>query len=216
MVGLLKRAPESNKREFYRRHLPHWQPTGAPLFITWRLHGSLPKTAIEQLEREKRWEAQVLSRCANPDEAQKASVESVRRRFRLVEKALDSAASGPLWLNNAAIADIVVQSLRDSSEKLHLYDLLSYCVMPNHVHVLIDPKADLERITKSIKGFTARKANRILNREGEPFWQDESFDRWMRNDGELLRTIRYIENNPVKSGLAANPEDWPWSSAAPR
>jgi hypothetical protein len=63
-----------------------------------------------------------------------------------------------------------------------------------------------------IKTFTAREANRILNRV-DPFWQRESFDRWARTEDEFNRMIRYIEENPVVAGLCDKIEDWPWSSA---
>jgi REP element-mobilizing transposase RayT len=85
--------------------------------------------------------------------------------------------------------------------------------MPNHVHVALLPKVSVPRITKSIKGFTARQANALLGRTGERFWQDEVFDRWVRNEGELQKIIAYIERNPVRAGLAAGIEEWHWSSA---
>jgi len=84
--------------------------------------------------------------------------------------------------------------------------------MPNHVHILIRPSADLSRITKAIKNFSAREANAILGRSGQPFWQDESFDRWVRNQEELQKIIRYIEENPVNAGLVVRSQDWRWSS----
>ena len=64
-----------------------------------------------------------------------------------------------------------------------------------------------------LKGSTARQANLILGRTGEAFWQDESFDHRVRDEVELDRIVRYVEHNPVSAGLAANPRDWPWSSA---
>jgi REP element-mobilizing transposase RayT len=70
------------------------------------------------------------------------------------------------------------------------------------------------KITKSIKGFTAREANRILRRTGERFWQDESYDHWIRNENEWNRIVRYTELNPVAAGLVETPEQWPWSSAS--
>jgi REP element-mobilizing transposase RayT len=90
--------------------------------------------------------------------------------------------------------------------------------MANHVHVFLKPKsnATLASITKNLKGFTAREANRHLERTGERFWQDESFDHWCRDRTEFFRIVRYIENNPVKAGLVELAEDWPWSSAAER
>jgi putative DNA methylase len=74
----------------------------------------------------------------------------------------------------------------------------------------------LSQITRSLKGSTAREANKLLDRTGQPFWQDESYDHWARDDDEFSRIIAYIENNPVKAGLVLKPEDWQWSSAAER
>jgi putative transposase len=48
---------------------------------------------------------------------------------------------------------------------------------------------------------------------GEPFWQDESYDHWVRSERERNSIIRYIHFNPVSAGLVAEPEEWPWSSA---
>ncbi len=69
-------------------------------------------------------------------------------------------------------------------------------------------------VTRAIKSYSARKANHILGRTGEPFWQDESYDHWIRKDDEINRIIRYIEWNPVRASLVERIEDWPWSSAS--
>jgi len=66
----------------------------------------------------------------------------------------------------------------------------------------------------SPKGTTAREANRVLGRTGEPFWQKESYDHWVRDGDELEKIRAYIESNPVKAGLARNPKDFAWSSAS--
>ncbi len=66
---------------------------------------------------------------------------------------------------------------------------------------------------KSLKGATAREANRLLGRTGEPFWQKESYDHWVRSQREFEKIRAYIESNPVKAGLVQEPEDYPWSSA---
>src|SRR5471030_1612743 len=63
------------------------------------------------------------------------------------------------------------------------------------------------------QGRTSRVANRILGRAGTPFWQDESFDHWVRSAEELQDLIAYVENNPVKAGLVETAEEWEWSSA---
>ena len=94
------------------------------------------------------------------------------------------------------------------------YELHRYVVMPNRMHVLVTPQAEPRQLMKSLKGATARAANLLLGRTGMAFWQDESFDRWMRDDPEFQKTAAYIERNPVSARLVERPEDWPWSSAA--
>jgi putative transposase len=74
----------------------------------------------------------------------------------------------------------------------------------------------LKKITQYLKGNSAREANNILGRTGQSFWQEESYDHWARDEDEFYRIIAYIENNPVKAGLASLPEGWAWSSAAER
>jgi REP element-mobilizing transposase RayT len=73
--------------------------------------------------------------------------------------------------------------------------------MPNHVHLLILPLVSVALLMRWLKGSTARGANRILGRTGQPFWQDESFDHYLRAANRLDRTIAYIEQNPVSAGL---------------
>lgn len=86
--------------------------------------------------------------------------------------------------------------------------------MTNHVHVLAEPLAPLFKITHRIKGAAAYRANLILARTHKRFWQDESFDHWVRNPAEWEKIRGYIEGNPVAAGLVTRPENWPWSSAS--
>jgi putative transposase len=85
--------------------------------------------------------------------------------------------------------------------------------MPNHVHVLWTPQVSLPILVRQVKGPTALSANRVLGRTGKPFWQEEYFDRVVRTDTEFSQIQRYIEWNPVKAALVANPEEFRWSSA---
>ena len=177
---------------YYTRNLPHWLPEGAQVFLTWRLDGSLP--------------ANVVARSRNDAGAP-------GRQFARTERLLEKNPNGPLWLLNQRVAECVEAAMLRGQSKLGQYRILAYVVMPNHVHLLIAPNVTLRRITNGLKGVTARDANRILKRTGKRFWQDESFDRWVRNDAERIRIIAYIENNPVKANLTKRPEDWLWSSA---
>jgi REP element-mobilizing transposase RayT len=129
-----------------------------------------------------------------------------------MDRYLDTTREGPMYLRQARIAQIVADSLRRGVE-LGQYALRAYAVMANHVHVLLWPKVPPSRLLQSLKGFTAREANRVLGRTGEAFWQAESYDHWVRDDAELARIAAYIENNPVTAGLTARAEDYPWSSA---
>ncbi|MEP6539350.1 MAG: transposase, partial [Bryobacteraceae bacterium] len=90
----------------------------------------------------------------------------------------------------------------------------AFAVMSNHVHLLVTPKVPLPKLTQSLKGITAKRANVILGRTGEPFWQEETFDRNVRNQDEFERIRFYVENNPVRAGLVREAREYRWSSAA--
>jgi putative transposase len=134
------------------------------------------------------------------------------KRFREYDLELDKASSGPLWLKEPRIASVVVESIKAVAER-GLCRPHAWVVMPNHVHLLIAPKAPMAAITKAIKGSTARQANRLLGRTGEYFWQDESFDHWIRDEAEFEKVKKYIERNPVAAGLVGEDSKWIWSSA---
>jgi len=108
---------------------------------------------------------------------------------------------------------LVVESLHYASGNLGYCELDAFVLMANHVHVLVLPLVAPSKLFQSIKGFTAFKANKLLGRTGEPFWENESYDHWVRDAAELERIRRYIEGNPVRAGLVAKPEDYRWSSA---
>jgi REP element-mobilizing transposase RayT len=186
---------------FYQRNLPHWQPEGVSIFLTWRLYGSLP-ASLKSTAR---------SGCATKTPQTK---NTAGRAFNLLDAVLDKATTGPLWLKDPRIAACVVGAIHRGQSVLGQYTLHSFVVMPNHVHLLITPSILIRRITNGLKGVTARDANCILGRKGKHFWQDESFDHWVRTSVGFNRIRSYIEGNPVSVGLASKPEDWPWSSAA--
>lgn len=201
---------------FYRRNLPHWHPEGKAILLTWRLYGSLPKVSLRGTATPGCAEKAGTRKSAGATSARAAI--QVRqdtdwgRRFRMVDAQLDRASRGPLWLRDPEIAGYVEEAIIRGAELGH-YNLHAYVVMPNHVHVLFEPCLPLARITRGLKGVSARDANATLSRVGKPFWQDESFDHWVRNEGEFERIRSYIERNPVAAGLVKKPEDWPWSSA---
>jgi len=133
-----------------------------------------------------------------------------------LDKLLDLERDGALYLRMPEIASLTVDAFFHGAEKMQLYELHAFVIMPNHVHILITPHVELAKLTHSIKRFTAREANRILGLTGKRFWQDESYDRLVRDHSEFQRIQRYIENNPVRAGLVATPEEYRWSSAGRR
>ncbi len=214
---------------FYKGNLPHWQPPGATFFITWRLCDSLPRSALEQIEATRQLLEREVARAVETDEERK--IRHFKKLFALYDGLLDKAEGGRPWLKDEKIAAVVENALL--RRYANLYTLWAYVVMPNHVHVFLRPKliartevratdndwqeyAPLKKITQYLKGNSAREANNILGRTGQSFWQEESYDHWARDEDEFYRIIAYIENNPVKAGLAPLPEGWPWSSAAER
>jgi REP element-mobilizing transposase RayT len=99
------------------------------------------------------------------------------------------------------------------ARELGYFSLHAFVIMLNHVHLLMTPKRPLDRIINGIKGSTANAANTILGRKGKPFWQDESFDHWVRSEKEFGSIFRYIGHNPVSAGLVTRADHWIWSSA---
>jgi putative transposase len=192
------------------------------------LYGSLPENVIEQLKEAQKLVAREIERASGPAEKiAELKLNQHKKLFAKIDAILDKASIGPRWLGETEVAALVEETLlRRYAE---LYRLWAYVVMVNHLHLLLRPKlmgvpkqssidsfVPLSSITKRIKGYTAREANRILQRTGKSFWQQESFDHWPRDEDEFFRIIAYIENNPVKAGLVRRPEEWKWSFAAER
>jgi REP element-mobilizing transposase RayT len=185
-----------------RGRLPHWEKEAGLYFVTFHLADSLPKPVLEKvsaryrvLENAKRTGANLL-----PD--QKALVEeySIKR----IEEYFDRGI-GACPLRDPRIGELVADALRFWHGKR--YRLVAWCVMPNHVHVILClfPGRLLADVVRSWKSYTARTANRILGRVGT-FWQREYYDRLIREDGEFDRAIEYVLSNPERAGLVG----WKW------
>ncbi|MCB9275444.1 MAG: hypothetical protein H6564_15475 [Lewinellaceae bacterium] len=205
-------------KTYYRLSLPHLQPTCAPFFVTFRLHGSIPRIKLFQLRQE--FEESVARIRAEGSSIQNELIAGEQERcFIEYDKLLHTIQSGPHYLRQPEIAQMVKKELHRFDGVL--YDLICYCVMSNHVHILIDTAIQitedasqcefenmdfepLQNIMKRIKGPTAVYANRMLKRSGK-FWQRESYDRYVRNEIEARNTVAYILDNPVKAKLT---DDW--------
>jgi putative transposase len=173
----------------YQRKLPHFHPDDAWLFITWRLWGSMP---------------------TKPD---RAIHSTPGQAFAAQDRILDRRSTGPRWLLDPRIADLVAEAILIGERERRFYDLGAWSVMPNHAHLLILPAVPVQVLMRWLKGSTARSANRLLGRTGQQFWQRESWDHYLRSAVQIDRTAAYIEQNPVSAGLTTSADRWPWSSA---
>ena len=187
-------------RDWYSRdYLPHFDHPGLIQAITFRLADALPAEKLRRWEQELAHETELVR-----------AVEKKRRMEAWID-----AGHGECWLGEEGAAQIVQDAL------LHFdgarYRLLAWCLMPNHVHVLIETQEGwpLGGIVHSWKTWTARKINDHLGRTGV-VWQREYHDRYIRDAEHLANVTRYIEQNPVEAGLCADATAWRWSSACGR
>lgn len=167
-----------------RGYLPHVKREGAFYFVTFRLADSLPKSVLFEFKRQHAERLRQLTKITPENR------ESVDREYqRQVERYLDRG-TGKCQLRIPEVAGMVAEALHHFDEQQYLLD--DWVIMPNHVHLILWPMPGhtLSDILRSRKRHTAREANRLLGRTGEAFWQDESYDHWIRSDEEKARIRR--------------------------
>jgi putative transposase len=170
-----------------RGYLPHFDSPEKPQHVVFRTADSLPAEVLAEL----------------PSDA--------GARVRAIDRLLD-LGHGLGSLQDPANACLVESAIRHFEGVR--YELLAWCIMPDHVHVVIETFQDfsLSDVVRSWKTFTSRRVTRHPIRPGR-LWSADYFDRYMRNEEHLAQTIAYVEGNPVRAGLCVQPRDWPWSSA---
>jgi putative DNA methylase len=192
-------APKANPWRS-RGFLPHFEEPRLLQALTFRLHDAVPDLVVQDWRRELAWINHLSA--SDPRDVE------LRKRISRYE----DAGHGSCWLRDERIASLVENTL------LHFdgerYRLIAWCIMPNHVHGLIETWEGwtLAAVMHSWKSYTAHEANRILRRSGD-FWFREYHDRFIRDDRHFASAVEYIEANPTKAGLAATKEAWRWSSA---
>ena len=201
----------------YTRKLPHFQPTGETLFVTFRVAGSLPKEVVLRWKEERESAVAQLDKATGTTEAtrQQAIYHEQKRAFARFDALLDKATPTHHRLDQPVIADAIAGTLHWHHQQRNL-DLLCYCIMPNHVHLVavpLRPELPLHQIIKSVKTYSAKQVNAHLGRTGR-FWQREYYDHVVRNEKELRNIIAYVLENPVKAGLCETWEQWPYSYLA--
>ncbi len=85
-----------------------------------------------------------------------------------MDRLLDETRTGSFYLRQPAIADMIVEAIEYNGHVLRHYVLHAFVVMPNHVHLLVTPAGALPKLTKSLKGVRAKRANAILGLTGTP------------------------------------------------
>jgi 3-hydroxymyristoyl/3-hydroxydecanoyl-(acyl carrier protein) dehydratase/REP element-mobilizing transposase RayT len=186
-----------------RGYLPHWEREGAVYFVTFRLADALPEEARKRIDMERQLIVDTAER------AKRALSTAERDRLdHLYSHTVDellNAGHGECYFNDERCAKVVADALQYFDDDR--YNLHAWCVMPNHVHVVVRvlPGHDLDAVLHSWKSFTAKECNKILGRTGE-FWQRESFNRIVRDLAEFERRVRYTLDNPVVAGLRG----WKW------
>jgi REP element-mobilizing transposase RayT len=181
----------------YERQLPHWRQDGATYFVTYRLADSLPRSKLDELACFKaEWERQHPG--PRPDRALEDLARQVQER---IERWLDQGM-GSCLLKQAVLAAFVTSAMHHFDADR--YELGCFVVMPNHVHVIVRPLLseahELETIVGSWKKHSSRRINRQLRRTGD-LWQEESYDRIIRDEEHLWRAIQYIGSNPARARL---------------
>jgi putative transposase len=166
-----------------RGYLPHFDANTLVQHVVFRTANSLPND--------------ILERARQHDSAQSR---------RMIDAALDGGQSGNLF-KDPQFADLMQIGLRyfDGDR----YDLQAWCIMPNHVHVLLvtAPNVLLGQIVKTWKSQATRLINAKTISSG-PIFARDYFDRYIRNSLQMNRAIAYIEHNPINAGLCQTREDW--------
>ena len=178
----------------HRGYLPHLNRSNGIYFVTFRLAGTLPKSQVDKFKIEIHEENNYPMK----------EKQLTRKLSQRIDNYLDQS-HGMCHLKNPQIASLVANAIQYFDEDR--YRLFAWCVMPNHVHVLIKPNRgfELSSIMQSWKSYSAKEANKVLNSQGR-FWQREYYDHLVRNEDEFGRIARYVWGNPIKAGLV----NWKW------
>jgi putative transposase len=186
--------------EMYSRNLPHWRQEGATYFVTFHLADALPLSKKKELESLRR---DLEAKHPIPRN-EKAWTVYANEIFRLVEKWMD-AGSGECWFSQPVFAKELERAI------LHYnsirYDVGCFVIMANHCHLVIRPFSgvSLENELGSIKSTVSRFINQQTHANGN-LWEQESYDRIIRDEEHLYRVVQYIGSNPR---LASVPrQDW--------
>lgn len=178
--------------ESYSRNLPHWRQPGATYFVTFRLADALPQHVLDHLSR-------LREEFHRQPHNSAVQAEYEKKSRTILENSLDEG-HGSCVLKDPENVRIVRERFEHGLGTQHFQGC--GVIMPNHVHVALRPLEgfELEDILRAVKGFSARFINTRLGRRGS-LWQDESYDRIIRDEEHLYRVMQYIGRNPERCGI---------------
>lgn len=189
----------------YERHLPHWRLPGTCYLITFRLNDSIPADVLQEMRDQLTgWKHRLLEAAAKhggrlPVEEHLAWEEFQRGHLLKLESLLDEG-HGECLLRDENYRDLVSATLHHFEGQR--CEMMAFVIMPNHVHALCRPLAehDLEKLTGSWKRHSSEALNRATRRRGR-VWQQETFDRIIRDAAHFGQAVRYIAKNPIQAKL---------------
>ena len=178
-----------------RRNLPHWQQEGATYFVTFRLADAVPAALLREWKQE--FETWVKF---HPEPWDACAKHEYQERFQNGRDRWLDQGHGDCLLKQPEIATVVAEALRRFDRDRYVLD--SWVIMPNHLHALVQVQTGfaLSDILHSWKSFTAKAINRMTGRQGT-LWQDENYDRIVRDFDELQGYRDYIARNPQDAKL---------------
>lgn len=202
----------------YVRKLPHFDHEGATFFVTYRLENSIPADIARKYKIERANEVAIVKKSQTDDKKQQL-MNIERKYFLKFEALLDHPTFGDRYLDEQEYATIIKDIIHEYDGKY--YQLDAYCVMPNHVHLLIDTSIQidvdgslpakyqyLKDIMRRIKSKSAVFINRLRRTQGQ-LWEEESYDRYIRNTLHHQSVVNYIVQNPIKAGLSTLEKPYP-------
>ncbi len=195
--------------------LPHWRMEGGTYAVTFRQADALPADALRRYRdtRDGILEKIDILRGMDSSRSQVADLVKLREELSQIETAIIDPAlnqgHGSCLFRDPENAALLQSALRLFDGKR--YDLLAWCVMPNHAHVVLKthPGETLEKILHSWKSFTSHEIHKLRGTSGT-IWQKESYDHLVRDGEDLRNQVEYVLANPVKAGF----EDWEWAGDA--
>ncbi len=206
----------------YKRHLPHFDHAGKIFFVTFRLYNSIVSSTAVSMKLARTEAIDGIDDKLSEDEQRRKRNVIEAEYFKKYEGLLDHPTYGDRYLSEAECVNIMKDILHHLDGEL--YRLEAYCIMSNHVHILIDTAIQLSdtedfnpnaleyqhlyKIMQRIKGRSAHYLNLARGTTGTTVWYPESYDRYIRNENHYNYTINYLLNNPIKANLVKNWTDW--------